>query len=129
MKQWGNQVYQGLTIDYHMKKSKSKFWLALYFLQPELFCTVQNCVVNTRKLSTIGPLVGGYGAPTLLCTSSYSAMGWGHVVKHHMHNMPSRVNMMKHDTVTTIHLRTTPLCDTNGRTQVIYANVCAHRHA
>jgi hypothetical protein len=80
---------------FNVKKSKSKFRPPLYFLQRALLFTAQNCVVNTRKLSTIGPLVGGYGAPTLLCTSSYSAMGWGHVVKHHMHDMPSRVNMMK----------------------------------
>ena len=78
--------------------------------------------VEDHKLAPLQcPLVGG--------AVSVSTMGWGHVVKHHMHNMPSRVNMMKHDTATTIHLRTTPLCDTNGRTQVIYANVCAHRHA
>ena len=85
MGHWSNQVYQMLTIDYHMKKSKS--WLPLYFLHPALLCTAQNCVVNTRKLSTIGPLVGGYGAPTLQCTSSfrnttiYNIMRWFSLTK------------------------------------------------
>ena len=87
---------------------------------------LEHQTIGCRVIHPIEPANQGLLYCRLL---DFSTMGWGHVVKHHMHNMPSRVNMMKHDTVTTIHLRTTPLCDTNGRTQVIYANVCAHRHA